>query len=134
MNHCLSPLFEQFFYSRGGFLKMTNLFALRYTVFKFDPNLFDRKRKIGFILFVKFFNGFIVHLFVFLWFIICENEFSLKIFIFSNGFHKIIHMLVLPLRSSTSFFTSFKNFLHLFIVKTTFIAIVIYFFVIVSII
>ena len=43
---------------------------------------------------------------VLMWLIIYEDEFSSRIFIFTNGFHKI-HTLVLPLSSSTSFFNQF---------------------------
>ena len=48
-----------------------------------------------------------------IWELICEDKFSSKIFIFTNGFYTIIHMLVLLLTFSASFFTSFQNFLYL---------------------
>ena len=41
--------------------------------------------KIEFILFAKFLNNIFQHLFVFLWFIICEDKLSSKRFIFANG-------------------------------------------------
>ena len=83
---------------------------MRSAIFNFNLNLIDRRRKIGFILFVKFLNNVIVDLFVFLWLVNCKNEFSSKIFIFTNDFYKIIHKLVVPLSLSTSLFTTLKIF------------------------
>ena len=111
MNHCASPLFWTKFFTPNV------VFCRRLTLLHCDTQflnliwicLTEKILKIGFIFFAKTFNNFIVHLFVFLWHLNCENEFSSKIFIFTNGFYKIIHTSVIPLSSSTSAVLSLAN-------------------------